>query len=499
MADICLVSMPALGRAKSTIVPHWILWLAGYVEQRGYDVDVVDVKSNVNEDFSEREKERVFRETVEKIIESRSSLVGLNGFTEDYASLVEFARTIKQRSNAKIIVGGIHATIAPEDFFLKEDAPFDVAVVGDGEMPLASLIEAERKGSSSWEEIDGLVFRQGKNIVRTAPQSQFPSLDDMPIHPYHKLDMNFYLQPQQFLVRSIYLSGLHVYTARGCPYKCTFCANSRKKVRYRPIDSVVGELKYLKETYDIDGFYIHDDTFTINSDRVIEFCEKLMALKYRFAWGMEGRCNQFPDKVFRLLKKSGCIQIDFGVESGSQDSLNRMKKGITVQDTEEIFRRCRSANIRTYANFLINTPEETEEDVGKTVALMENIKATSYGICVTTPYPGTEIYDQYVKPPLTVEEYRLYENNKSYTSIVDARFRLAAHGLDIEELSGRLGRRFMLNRGWQIISLHPAYLRALFMSRRKGRYLSVFIFRFFRKLRNLSRKCLARTDYRHAS
>jgi len=492
MGDVCLVSMATLGRAKSTIVPHWILWLAGYIEQKGYSVDVVDVKSNVNRNFSERENERIFRETVERVTASRSPLVGLSGFTEDYWNLIKLAKEIKQRSDAKIIVGGIHATVSPGDFFIKEDSPFDAAVVGDGEVPLTDIIKAEKNGAYSWEKIGGLIFRNGKGVVRTTPQSVFPSLDNMAIHPYHKLDMNFYLQPQQFLLRSIYLSGIHVFTARGCPYGCTFCANSKKRVRYRPIDSVIGEIKYLKEKYDIDGFYIHDDTFTIKSGRVIEFCEKLIDLKYRFVWGMEGRVNQFPDKVFRVLKRSGCIQIDLGVESGSQESLDRMKKGITVKDTEEIFRRCHSENIRTYANILINTPEETEEDVRKTIALMENIKATVYGICVTTPYPGTEIYDHYVRPPLFVEEYQLYEDYKTYTSIVDPRFHMAAHGLNIEELSEKLGRRFMLNRSWQIISLHPFYLRVLFTSKRKSQYLSLFAFRLFRKLRNLFRKYLTR-------
>ena len=490
MADICLVSLPTLGRAQSTIVPHWILWLAGYLEQRGYRVDVVDVKSNVNAGHTEKERERLFQETVEKAVASKSPLIGLSGFTEDYQGITQLARAFKEKSNAKIIVGGIHATVSPEDYFIHEDSPFDIAVVGDGEIPLTTIIEAEKKGSHSREEIHGIVFRNGKDVVRTAAQTEGPVLDDMPLHPYHKLDMDFYLQPQQFLLRSIYLSGVHIFTARGCPYNCTFCANSRKKVRYRPIDSVIRELKYLKETYNIDGFYIHDDTFSIKSDRVIEFCEKLMGLTYRFVWGMEGRVNQFPDKVLNALKKSGCVQIDFGVESGSQESLNRMKKGITVGDTEDTFRRCRDENIRTYANFLINTPEETEEDVRKTVRLMENIKASTYGICVTTPYPGTEIYDHYVKPPLAVEEYQLYRDSKSYISIVDPRFRLAAHNLNIEELSAKLGRRFMLDKGWQIISLNPSYLKVLLNSSRKSQYASILFYRLCRKLRNTARRFL---------
>ena len=490
MADVCLVSMPTLGRAKSAIVPLWILWLEGYVEHQGYSVDVVDVKSNVNADYSEKEKERVFQETVEKAVASQSPFIGLSAFTEDYFAVTALAAEIKRRTSSKVVIGGIHASISPEDYFTQIDSPFDVAVVGDGEVPLCRLIESEKSKSIHWEDISGLVFRKGNEIVHAPPQKQYPAINEIPMHPYHKLDMDFYLQPQQHLLRSIYISGVHIFTARGCPYGCTFCANSRKKVRFRSLDSVINELKYLKESYDIDGFYIHDDTFTIKNERVVEFCEKLMDLKYSFAWGMEGRVNQFPENVFRALKKSGCIQIDFGVESGSQESLNRMKKGIKIEDTLHVFRRCKEENIRTYANILINTPEETEEDIKKTIELMENIHATTYGICVTTPYPGTEIYDHYVHPPLRIDEYTLYCDGKTYSSIVDSRFRLAAHQLNIEKITAELCQRFMIDKGWQIFSLNPFYLKVLLKSKRKAQYLSIFIYRLFRKLWNMARRFL---------
>jgi len=141
-----------------------------------------------------------------------------------------------------------------------------------------------------------------------------------------------------------------------------------RRVKYRNIETVIEEIRYLKETYDIDGFYIQDDTFTIKQKRVIEFCERLKAEKLGMVWGMEGRVNQMPDNVFEALVDSGCIQMDFGVESGSQVVLDRMKKGIKVEDAERIFKLCRSRRVRTLANFLVNTPGETEEDVEKAVS-----------------------------------------------------------------------------------------------------------------------------------
>jgi radical SAM superfamily enzyme YgiQ (UPF0313 family) len=488
MADVCLASLPTLERAKSPVVPHWLLWLTSYVERQGHEVAIVDIKSNINKEFTDKERERIFQETIEKVVESHSALIGLSGFTEDYHILISFARAIKERTSAKIVVGGIHASIAPEDYFACEDSPIDFVVVGDGEIPLTQLIEAGKMGYSAIENINGLVFIKKGEIHRNAPQTITLSLDDMPILPYHKLDINFYLQPHQLLTRWVYLSGLHIFTARGCPYSCTFCANRLKKVRYRSVDSVIKEITFLKETYGIDGFYIHDDTFTIKRDRVLDFCDKLTKQKNRLIWGMEGRVNQFPDEVFSALKKSGCIQIDFGVESGSQDALNRMNKGILVEDIKNVFSRCRAARIRTFANILINTPEEIASDVDKTIELMDEIKATVYGIGVTTPFPGTEIYDNYVKPPLSIDDYQLYSDNKSKLDIIDPRFRMNKHSIDIGVLYKKLNERFVTNRGWQIVSLHPAYLRSLFFSKRKRQYCFALFFRLFRRIKNIISK-----------
>lgn len=492
MTDVCLASLPTLGRAKSPIVPHWLLWLTSYVERQGYKVAIVDIKSNINRDFTDKESERIVDETLERIVESRSPLIGLSGFTEEYHSLINFARAIKKRTNAKIVIGGIHASIAPEDYFACEDSPIDFVIVGDGEIPLTQLIEARETGYSSIENINGLIFTKGDEIHCAAPQTIAPSLDDMPILPYHKLDISFYLQPHQFLTRWVYLSGLHIFTARGCPYNCTFCANRLKKVRYRSVDSVIKEITFLKKTYGIDGFYIHDDTFTIKRERVLDFCDKLAKQKTGLIWGMEGRVNQFPDEVFSALKKSGCIQIDFGVESGSQDSLNRMKKGIRVEDIKNVFRKCHAEQIRTFANILINTPEETTRDVDQTIELMEEIKANVYGIGVTTPFPGTEIYSDYVKPPLSIDEYRLYSDNKCYTDIVDPRFRLARHNLDFGKLHKELTARFVINRAWQIVYFHPVYMRSLFLSKRKMQYIAALVFRLSRRIINIMNKYVLR-------
>lgn len=482
--DICFVSPPS--RTNSQVVPHAFLCLIAWVEKHGYHADLIDVKRPPHKEVHSEEKRQIMQEIAERSVASRANIIGLTGFTSDLVDVMDLARMIRKRSNARIIVGGVHANLAPGDFFAFEDSPIDIVVVGEGEETLLELLEAQRRGGGL-DSIAGVVYRDNDQVIHTdLRQSRF-DLEALPLPAYHKLDMKYYLAPQRNLVRYILLSGVHVITARGCPYSCTFCANRLRKVRYRPVDAVVQELQMLKETYDIDGFYILDDTFTIRAQRVIEFCDQMKKEKLDIIWGMEGRVNQFGDGVYNALKEAGCIQIDFGVESGSQRALNRVKKGIKVVDTERIFAKCRQDGIRTLANIMFNLPEETEQDVKDTLSLMRQIKATTYGLNLTVPLIGTEIYEEYVKPPLKIEEYRLFADERAYHSIIDPRFKLAFHNLDLERLYTRVLIQFTFWQSLRMFSFHPSYLKCVWRSKRRIQYLMAAIRHLARQVRTFIR------------
>ncbi len=478
--DVCLINSPL--RATSTIMPQALLWLAGWVESKGYHAEIIDVKRSPMNKLTEKKREDVFRETLERVIASNSRIVGLTGYTGEFSNITRLAREIRKRSDAKIIIGGVHTSVSPEDYFNIDDSPFDAAVIGEGEDALTEILEYEKTGNSDWQTIEGLVMRKDGDIIRTKPRTFRKDIDDMPLPPYHKLDMVYYTRPQTNLLRYVFCSGAHIFTSQGCPYECTFCANRLRKVRYRKLDHVIEEIRLLKEKYDIDGFYIQDDTFTIKPERVIEFCERLKAINLGLVWGIEGRVNQFPDNVFNALVDAGCMQMDFGVESGSQKMLDKMKKGIKIEDVKRIFKLCRSHHVRTYASFLLNTPGETEEVVQQTLALSKEIKATVYGHAVIIPYPGTAINEEYVKPPLTINEYDLLSLAEARYKIVDDRFRIAAHDLDLEKLALKFNLRFTFFQRLFILSLHPKYLRVLLRSSRKKQYMYMILVYSFRNM-----------------
>jgi radical SAM superfamily enzyme YgiQ (UPF0313 family) len=200
-------------------------------------------------------------------------------------------------------------------------------------------------------------------------------------------------------------------------------------------------------------------------------------------WGIQTRVNIFSEKTAEVISRSGCIQAEFGVESGSQRILDLMKKGITVGQVKNAFNICHKYKLRTFANFMINTPTETEEDLKATVKLAKEIKATHYGFFVTVPLLGTELYEEYVNPKLTKEEYGLYLGSSPYKRIVDKRFKLCQHDKNVSLLAMSLFLRFTFLPMYidPFLSLFK-HFRLYRESAHRRRYLWAFIDIFFKRL-----------------
>ena len=296
-------------------------------------------------------------EIIEEIRVRKPVLVGISCYTPEYHWTMEMARKIKERTGVSIVVGGIHATIKQEDFIFK-GSPVDFAIIGEGETPLTELVLAlkeqrplKQHGSIAYLDKNGDASIGTCNIEKDI--AAYPSPD------YRKIDMRSFLKPVSYHIRNIALSGVEIFTSRGCPYQCEFCNNtymwqSQKiapAIRYRDVDRVIDELKYMAAVYGIDGFYVLDDCFLLSKQRVADFCEKLIKSGPELVWGAETRVNLVNDEaLLKLMKRSGLIQLDFGVESGSPAMLSAIQKGITVDQTKKAFDLCRRNGIRSFAN-----------------------------------------------------------------------------------------------------------------------------------------------------
>lgn len=491
--DVVLISPEKRKYYQS--VPFALLYLSSYLEASGVSTRVIDLKDTAR--FiprASRQGEPYNKVVVDVIKESRPILVGLACYTSEYNSVMQTARRIKEAVNTVIVVGGVHPTLMPHDFLFKE-SPVDFVIMGDGETPLSGLVNSIKRGDDSYKRTSGVgYFEVTENKAVTQGCHVEPDLSKFPMPDYKKINMDFYTKPDIEHVRWLSIAGVSIFTGRGCPYNCEFCAvnflrslnKEAAKMRYRPIVQVIEEIEFLVKEYHIDGFYVLDDCFMVQEERTVEFCQKLIARRLDLIWGCETRANLIRNEsLLKLMKSAGCIQMDFGVETGSPDMLKGINKQVTVEQIKTVFGLCKKNGIRTFANILFNLPNETEKDVALTHQLLGEIRASVVGCGTTVPLLGTALYEKYVFPKLTPAEYELYNLNV-YEEIVDKRFKLAQHALETGSMVRRLNNKYMdpVSYWCRLPSEIPlifSYWRKILTSYHWWKYLSVYARMLFLK------------------
>ena len=503
MFKVSLINPPEriLSGGFKYYVPFPLLYLASHLESNGVKTDIVDIK--IAKTYIEAIKIRAFdyynliakKKTVvegalndliidkiiEKIIASLPSLIGISCITKEYNSVMKIASILKKKVGAPIVVGGIHPSLFPEQFIF-DGSPVDFIVIGEGEDALLELARRIESGKGDYSNIDGIAYLNKKRCFITEARALKEDFSISPILAYSKLDMQFYTQLHSYVVRYVRLSGTQIFTSRGCPYKCTFCSNSLiwkmnkgyRGIRYRPIKSVIEEIVFLRDRYHIDAFYIMDDTFCIDKRRVEEFCGELKNANVNLVWAAETRSNLVDEGLLKKMKSEGLVQLDIGVESGSDKMLKEIMKGVTVQDTENIFSLARRYGIRTFANIMVNLPNETLGDLQETINLLDKIRPSSGGIAVTVPLPKTELFNKYIAPKMD-RDYEITEiisRHSNYYKITDSRFHLCDYNIEFEELTNRLVFKHFL---FTELQLGFWYWKIFMRSKKKGKYFFTII------------------------
>jgi len=179
-------------------------------------------------------------------------------------------------------------------------------------------------------------------------------------------------------------------TGRGCPFSCTFCCNSKRyeHVRYRSLDNVLDEIRYVQEKFGVHAFQIYDETFSLKRNRAEEFCRRLINERLDIRWETQTRASLVDVEIVELMKKAGCLRLSIGVESGDPVVLRAINKGIELQEAMEAVRVINAAGIVSYAGFMIGHPDDTLETVVRTIEFADALDPSFVGFRVAIPYPG---------------------------------------------------------------------------------------------------------------
>lgn len=366
------------GLTKNEFYPLGLLYLTSVLENKGYNVKLYDggyLCSN--------------EKVLELIKDYRPDVCGITLYTTNLNLTFKLISLIKRIfPNIKIITGGPHATALPE-LTLKECPQIDFLVMGEGEETFIELLEI-LNDRIKLPEIKGICYRENSNIKINLARPYIEQLDKIPFPSYH-------------LVRNYSYSGDPIktgkkigtiITSRGCPYKCVFCNHAvfGRKYRRRTSKNVVDEIIYLKNELNIDEIYFQDDLFATQKEWLENFYNALDEKKVRVPWKCLGRIGILEKKDYEKMKKYGCYLIQFGVESGNNEILKDIKKGITKELAIKSFFDAKSSGLLTYAFFIVGHRLETYQTVKDTYNLLVSIKPDFVSFFVLVPFPGTEVY-----------------------------------------------------------------------------------------------------------
>ncbi|MBI4708681.1 MAG: radical SAM protein, partial [Candidatus Portnoybacteria bacterium] len=243
---------------------------------------------------------------------------------------------------------------------------------------------------SPLDNIKGLAYFDKKNniLIDNGPAETIQDLDSL---PFPARELTPYKRYSALIMRSPVTS---LFTSRGCPFRCKFCDRPAlgKIFRARSAENVFQEIKECLKL-GIKDFLIYDDTFTVDQQRVIDICKKIIDAKLDIQFNIRARVNTVNPELLHYLKKAGCLTIHYGVESGSEKILKSINKGITLKQVKQAFAWTRKEKIQALAYFMIGHPQETEEDIKKTLKFIRSIDADYVMISIYTPFPRTESYD----------------------------------------------------------------------------------------------------------
>jgi len=356
---------PGRGRRWAVSEPLNLGYIAGYLEQNGIEVKIIDQIAG--------------QDVKEEIEHYGPDIIGLTAVTPLAPSVYKIADMCREKG-ILTVMGGVHASVMPEEALTHAD----IVVVGEGEMAMLDIIN---RGTKS-----GIVsYPYVKNIDDFPPPARHLIKQDFYFNILDKIrDLMAFLP---FVPPSTKVATL--LTSRGCPFRCIFCHNSWRQtpVRFHSAERVLSEIKQLKEDYGVEALFFMDDNFLANKPRVEEICRMMIEEKLDIIWGCNASSHYINPSTAQMIREAGCRELDFGWESGSQRILDVLNKSTTVERNREAIRICKEAGLMVTGTFMIGNPTETVEDIKLTQQFILENDIDTYGVCITTPYPGTKLWD----------------------------------------------------------------------------------------------------------
>jgi radical SAM superfamily enzyme YgiQ (UPF0313 family) len=405
---------------RNNPLPIGTAYVAAYAREHGYkDITYYcqDVYHYSEEHLHEYLKKNHF------------DVVGI-GFVAGYYQHMKIKKICDAITSLKekpfIVLGGHGPSPVPEYFIKYLGA--DAVVMGEGEVPFLNLIRA-LDNNTDLSEVKGIAFRDGDTVIVNPREKSIMDLDSLPLPYYDPLPMEYYIKSE--LWTSPTDRGIVVNAQRGCPYRCNFCYRLEKGIRFRSPDSVVDEIKKYKRDYHINYVWFLDELFMVNEKRVFELCERFIEEDLNIKYFCTGYLGTVNAEILDIMKRSGCVAIDYGIEQFDDDALKKMNKRLTTAEIENGIKLTIERGIHPAFNIIFGNVGDTRETLRKSLDFLHkyNDYAQLRVIRPVTPYPGSPLYDLALEKKLLKGPEDFYNKHKNvelltvnFTDIPDDEF-----------------------------------------------------------------------------
>jgi len=368
-----------------------LLYIAAVLEQEGHHIELIDMDIEIDPQ----------RKILHSLTCFKPEILCLHVMTWTFHQANEIAKLAKNTlPSISVIAGGPAITCTPET--IMKYSVFDYGVIGEGEK---TIIELTRIINSRNDAIKtpGIIYRINNQLLLSEQRPLIAALDTIPNPARHLVSLNRYSD-----VLSRERASATMISSRGCPYSCIYCDRyNRMGNKWRSFSNrrIIDEMQELKDRYGVKEIMFFDDEFIIDRLRTIELCNLILEKNLKIIWECRSRVDVVDRELLKIMKRAGCYRIRFGFESGDDNILKILKKGITVTQSLECARMVKESGIEIFGYFLFGSPEETEKTIQKTIKLVFDIEPDFAVFSKVILIPGSELFEWAVSRKVIAADY----------------------------------------------------------------------------------------------
>ncbi|MCK5014797.1 MAG: cobalamin-dependent protein [Candidatus Omnitrophica bacterium] len=382
--SIIKTELPEFVRSETGIFPPLgLMYIAAYLKKYnpGHEIYILDTIAE-NMDY-----QKIGR----FILDFSPDIVGITAHTHNLADICSLISIIKEiNPEIRIVLGGPHVNIFPQETIRMDGV--DYVIKGEAEMTFSELLQC-LSNNGDLNKVEGIIFKRDDQIICTPSYRMANNLDAYPFPDRRALNSDRY----RYALSKSSGKVTTMITSRGCPFHCAFCSTPKGSYRIRSAENIVDEIEDCLRL-NIHEIHFVDDSFGCNRDHLWSLCHEIKRRNLDVRWGIRARADTLKkDQIFQL-KDSGCVRINIGVETSSDEGMKMLQKGVTIDQVKNVFRWTKEANMITSAYFMIGCPhEKTKHDVERVIDFAIELDPDYAMFNILTLYSGTELYQKAVQ------------------------------------------------------------------------------------------------------